>query len=190
MYSDQFFLNSVCTSPFQIWGERWCCQETTSLVDKFNVSSDTIWYTYKLCNIKNDNISFVCCVFSCAIQCVLLEDSTQLEGERSCSCSLLAVIYWINAQSLVVSRAALLSWEKEAEWEDSKVPIQMHIPKNGRRHTIKRLRWYIDSFQRSPVHCLELFITQQDTKHCCTQSKSEVKWKTCLWDETVSSENF
>lgn len=148
-----------------------------------------IHMNYLILRMTN-NISFICCVFSCAIHCVLLEGSTQLEGERSCTCSLLAVIYCISTQSLGASGAAVLSWGKEAEWEDSKVSTQMHIPKNGRRHTVKRQRQYTGSFQRSPVHCLELFITQQDTNRFCTQSKSEVKGKTYLWDETVSSEDF
>lgn len=47
-----------------------------------------------------NSTSFVCCV--------LLDGATQPEGERSCTSSLLASIYWIHRQSLVVSGAAVL----------------------------------------------------------------------------------
>lgn len=49
-----------------------------------------------------NNISFVCCLSSFTICCVLLEVAAQQEGERPPSCSLLAVTYWINAQSFGV----------------------------------------------------------------------------------------
>lgn len=54
-----------------------------------------IHMNYLILRMTN-NIPFICFVFSCAIHCVLLEGATQLEGERSCNCSLLAVIYWIT----------------------------------------------------------------------------------------------
>lgn len=56
-----------------------------------------------------NNIYFVCCVSSFTIRCVFLQDAAQQEGERPSTCSLLAVTYWVNAQSFGVKGAAVLS---------------------------------------------------------------------------------
>lgn len=134
---------------------------------------------YLVLRVTN-NISLFCCVSSFTIRRVLLEAAVQLEGERPPTCSLLAVAYWINAQSFGVRGAVVLSWERETEQEDSQVCIQVRIPKNRKQIHYKDAE-VIHSFHRSAVHCLELFTTEPATKHCCTESKSEVKDLSLRW---------
>lgn len=128
------------------------------------------------------NISFVCCVSSFITHCVLLEGAAQQYGERPPTSSLLSVTYWIHAQTFGVRGAAVLSWESKTEWEDSQVCIKVCIPRTGRKHNTKMRGWYTESFQRSAARCLGLFMTQQATKYCCTESKSDMKDLSLKWN--------
>lgn len=134
---------------------------------------------YLVLRVTN-NISLFCCVSSFTIRRVLLEAAVQLEGERPPTCSLLAVAYWINAQSFGVRGAVVLSWERETEQEDSQVCIQVRIPKNRKQIHYKDAE-VIHSFQRSAVHCLELFTTEPATKQTLLYWKQE-------WSEGPVSE--
>ena len=91
---------------------------------------------YLILRVTN-NKSFFCCVSSFTTHCVLLEGAAQQEGERPPTCSLLAVRYWINAQSFGAKGAAVLSWERETEQEDSQDCIQVCIPKNRKETHFK-----------------------------------------------------
>lgn len=79
---------------------------------------------YLILRMKN-SISFVCCVFPCATHCVFLEGAAHREGERPCTYSLLAVIDWINTQTLS------LSLPERRKQKESKVSTKMHPRMKG-----------------------------------------------------------
>lgn len=139
----------------------------------------TSYFTLRVTN----SIPLVCCASSFTVCCILSDGEAQQEGEWPTICSLLAVKHEINA----------VLWS-----EGSHGPPLREGNRAGGHPSVYTSTY---SQEQEGTHYKDAEVihkefpvvsttAQKATKHCCTESKTEVKWMTCLWDKIVSSEGF